>query len=62
MCISHANYQDFLFCDTFSYYLSQGGYLIAVVCLSLNNYAQKLPNRFARNFQGMMATDQLTNY
>ena len=25
----------------------QEGYVIAVVCLSVSNFAQKLPNRFA---------------
>ena len=29
------------------YYLHEGGYVIVVVCLSLNNFAQKLPNGFA---------------
>ena len=37
------------------YYLRQGGYVIVVVylsvCLSVSNFVQKLPNRFAWNFQ-----------
>jgi len=39
----------------FIYYLHQGGYVIVVVCLSVclsvSNFAQKLLNRFAWNFQ-----------
>ena len=30
-----------------AYYLLQGGYVIVVVCLSVSNFAQKLPNGFA---------------
>jgi len=29
------------------YYLRQGGYVIVVVCLSVTNFAQKVPNGFA---------------
>ena len=29
------------------YYLSQAGYVIVVVCLSVSNFAQKLRNEFA---------------
>jgi len=39
----------------FIYYLHQGGYVIVVVCLSVclsvSNFAQKLPNGFEWNFQ-----------
>jgi len=39
-----------------SYYLRQGGYVLSVfVCLFVSNFAQKLPNGFARNFQGRLA-------
>jgi len=41
------------------YYLSQAGYVIVVVCLSVclsvSNFAQKLLNGFARNAQGRLA-------
>jgi len=41
------------------YYLSQAGYVIVVVCLSVclsvSNFAQKRLNRFARNAQGRLA-------
>jgi len=32
------------------------------VRLSVSNFAQKLPNGFARNFQGMLAMGQQTNH
>jgi len=31
------------------------------VCVSVSNFAQKLPNRFAWNFQGRLAMGQWTN-
>jgi len=40
--------------ETFPDYLRQGGYVIVVLCLFvclISNFAQKLPNGFARNFQ-----------
>jgi len=43
------------------YYLRQGGYVIVVVCLSVSNFAQKVPNGFAWNFQGRLAMGQWTN-
>jgi len=43
-------------------YLRQGGYVIVIVCLyvclPVINFAQKLPNGFAQNFQGRLATGQ----
>ena len=39
-------------------YLCQGGYVIVVVCLFIGNFAQKLPNGFASNFQGRLARGQ----
>ena len=43
------------------FYLRQGGYVIVVfslsVCMNVSNFAQKLPNGFARNFQGRLAMD-----
>jgi len=36
-----------LFLVPFSFYFRQGGYVFVVVCLSVSNFAQKLPNRFA---------------
>jgi len=33
------------------YYLREGRYVFIVVCLSVSNFAQKLPNTFAWNFQ-----------
>jgi len=48
-----------------SIYLRQGGYVIVAVCLSVclsvSNFAQKLPNGFAWNFQGRLAMGQWTN-
>ena len=41
--------------------LRQGGYVFIVVCLSVSNSAQKLPNGFAYNFKGRLAMDQRTN-
>jgi len=35
--------------------------VIMVVCLSVSNFAQKLPNGFAWNYQGMLAVVQGTN-
>jgi len=47
-------------------YLRQGGYVLAVVCLSVclivSNFAQKLPNGFAWNFQGRLAMGQRLNF
>jgi len=34
---------------------------LSVVCLSVSNFAQKLPNGFAWNFQGRPAPGQWTN-
>ena len=46
--------------------LRQGGYVIVVVCrsvcLSVSNFAQKLPNGFARNFQKTLAMGHWTDY
>jgi len=47
----------------------QGGYVIAIVCLSVclslrlfaSNFAQKVLNGFAWNFHGRVATGQWTN-
>jgi len=36
-------------------------YVCLFVCLSVSNFAQKLPNRFASNFQGRLAMGQSTN-
>jgi len=41
--------------------LCQGGYVFIIVCLFVSNFAQKLPNGFASNFQGRLAMDQWTN-
>jgi len=41
-----------------SIYLRQGGCVSVVVCLSVSNLAQKLPNGYARNFQGRLAMGQ----
>ena len=45
------------------YYLCQGGYVFVVVCLpvclSVSNFAQKLPNGFAWSIQGTLAYDQI---
>jgi len=45
------------------YYLRQGGYVFVVVCLpvclSVSNFAQKLPNGFAWSFQGRLANDRI---
>ena len=38
--------------------LCQGGYVFIIVCLFVSNFAQKLPNGFASNFQGRLAMDQ----
>ena len=39
----------------FTYYICQAGYVFVIVCLSVclsvSNFAQKLPNGFARNFR-----------
>jgi len=47
------------------YYLCQGGYIMVIVhlfvSLSVSNFAQKLPNGFAWNFQGRLAMGQWTN-
>jgi len=48
------------------YYLRQGRHVTVVVfclsvCLTVTNFAQKLPNRFAWNFHGRMAMGQWTN-
>jgi len=43
-----------------TYHLRQGGYVVVIVCLSLSNFAQKLPNRFAWNFQGRLPVGQWT--
>jgi len=34
---------------------------VFVVCLSVSNFAQKLPNGFARNFPGRLAMGHWTN-
>jgi len=47
--------------DVDIYYLRQGGYVFVVVCLSISNFAQKLLNRFAWNFQRRLAMGQWTN-
>jgi len=45
----------------FAYYLCQGDYVIVTVCVFVSNFAQKLPNGFALNFQGRLAVGQWTN-
>ena len=48
-----------IFCVLLCYYLRQGGYVFVAVylfvcCLFVSNFAQKLPNGFAWNFQGRL--------
>ena len=51
---TYGSYYENLYC------LRQGGYVIVVVCLFVSNFAQKLPNGFAWNFQGRLAMSQWT--
>jgi len=51
---------------TTCYYLRQGGYVFVVVCLFVclfvNNFAQKLLNGFAWNFQGRLAVGPVNKW
>jgi len=43
-------------------YLRQGDYGFIVVCLSVSNFVQKLPNRFAWHFQRTLAMNKWLNF
>jgi len=52
--------------DTSNCYLCQGGYVIAIVCLSVclsvSNFVQRLLNGFAWNFQRRLAMGQMVKF